>query len=119
MPGFLLLLELLEGDLKDARDIIDADPGPLTEPDLTNASDELDQSDTHAANALQDPALVNLVPVLLGTPWPSGANNKVALAVQWSEEAQTVSTDQEKADRLGSVKEIISFIKMDIQGLSR
>lgn len=119
MPDLPLLLEAVEEDIKDAEEIIGNDPGPLTEPDLSNASSELDQTDAHAADALQDPALVNLVPTFLGTPYPSGANNKVALAVQWAEEAITVSTDQEKADRLGSVKEIITFIKIDIEGLSR
>ena len=118
MPDLPLLLEAVEEDIKDAEEIIGNDSGPLTEPDLSNASSELDQADAHAADALQDPTLVNLVPTFLGTPWPSGANNKVALAVQWSEEASTGS-DQDKADRLGSVREIITFIKTDIEGLSR
>ena len=70
--------------------------------------------ETHADDALLDPALVNLDTSFLGLPWPSGANNKVALAVQWAEEAPNVSTDQEKADRLASVSKIINHIKNDI-----
>lgn len=114
MPDLLLLIDDLEKDIKDAKDIIDSDPGPLSEPELSNATSELDQAATHADNAMQDPSLVGLHPTYLNTPWPSGANNKVALAVGWAEDAQTASTDQEKADLIGSVQKIITFIKTDI-----
>lgn len=108
------LLDDLEEDINDAKAIIANDPGPLVEPNLSNASSELDDAATHANEALQDPALENLHPSYIGAPWPSGANAKVALAVGWSEDAKTASTNQEKVDLLGSVEKIISFIKTDI-----
>ena len=104
MPDLQFLIDELEEDIKDADTIIADEAGPLVEPELSNASSELDQAATHADDALLDPALVNLDPSYIGTPWPSGANNKVALAVQWAEDAQTASTDQEKADLIGSVQ---------------
>ncbi len=114
MPDLPTLIEDLKEDIKDAQEIIDADPGPLTEPDLSSATSELDQSKTHADDALMDPALVNLDPVLIGRPWPAGANNKVDLAVQWALDAKTAGTNQEKADLVGSVSKIINQIKNDI-----
>ncbi len=114
MPDYPTLIEDLEEDIKDAQEIIDNDPGPLTEPDLSSATSELDQAKTHADDALQVPALVNLDPVLIGRPWPSGANNKVDLAVQWALDAKTAGTNQEKADLITSVIKIIMQIKNDI-----
>ena len=114
MPDLPTLIEDLEADIKDAKDIIAADPGPLTEPDLSSATSELDQSKTHADDALLDPALANLDPVLIGRPWPAGANSKVDLAVQWALDAKTAGTNQEKADLLVSVSKIIIQIKNDI-----
>lgn len=114
MPDLPTLLEDLEADIKDAQDIIDNLPGPLVEPNLSSATTELDQSKTHADDALQDSALVNLDPVLIGRPWPAGANNKVDLAVQWALDAKTAGTNQEKTDLVGSVSKIINQIKNDI-----
>lgn len=114
MLDLQFLIDAVEENIKDAKEVIANDPGPLTEPDLSNATTELNDSKSAADDALLDANLVNLDPVLLGTPWPSGANNKVELAVQWAEEAQTVGTNQEKADRLGSVSKIINHIKTDI-----
>ena len=114
MLDLQFLIDAVEENIKDVEEVIANDPGPLTEPKLSNAISKLSETDTSATEALEDPSLVDLHPTMLGTPWPSGANNKVDLAVQWAVEAQTVGTDQEKADRLGSVKKIITWIMTDI-----
>lgn len=114
MPDLPTLLEDLEADIKDAQEIIDLAAGPLNEPELSSATSELNQSKTHADDALLDPALANLDPVLIGRPWPAGANNKVDLAVQWALDAKTAGTNQEKADLVTSVSKIIMQIKNDI-----